>query len=138
MPLSQAALRRLDELCEEWARWYCDRWVDRPGLDSQTFGGPDTGRQWRETYELNDEYLKSQSERVNMAIDNLPDQHRRVLHAWAWENHYNRGVIRRVEKTDTGLRVFTSNRANVTPEALIEAQTALVPFLGWHNVELPA
>lgn len=139
--LSRHALRRLDELVEEWGAAECDRWASRPELKQ-----PKTGRlsvtpprQWLTKAEVSDMQFLESSERINRAIEELTPAHRAVLVHWAWENFYNRGVIRRTERTETGVmhRVFKSNRVNVTEEALADAKLALALILPRVNVELP-
>lgn len=142
MELSRSAARRLDELCEEWAVWITRRWEDRPGLEVSDWHAwaLDSGRQWRETYELDQEALLGAAPLLAQAIAKLPPQHMALLLAWAWENHYNREVIRKVEKTEDGTRVthgvFKSNHARVTEESLMAAQQALAPLLEALNIVL--
>ncbi len=136
MPLSASALRRLDEVCDEWAASWCDRWVDRPDISTPRFGGPDAGRQWRTTYELDEEELGGTTRRVHMAIEALSAEHQRTLQTWAWENHYNRGLIRSIQRTECGLRhcVFRSNR--VSQAEVDAAKEALAALLSRFNVVL--
>ena len=134
-PLSPSALRRLDDLCDAWAASYCNRWADRPRLATSSLHRRlNYGRQWSTTYEIEGEEAAQTAERLHLAVAALADDHRRALEAWAWGNHYNRGLIRKVERTESGTvcRVFKSNRT--TPEKIDAAKLALSAVLGRFNV----
>lgn len=138
--LSAAAYRRLDELCSAWAGWYCDRWEDRPALEVTDLYEHARGprRQWMPEHEVAEEYLVSVEEQVDQAIDQLPLEALRVLQAWAWRNNYNRGLIRKVEKTERGQRVTHQQpdlgRVVVNEWTLMEAYIALAPLLRRLNI----
>ena len=124
--LSLDEWRRLDEVCDDWASWFCDRWAERPGLEKQHLFRGGTGY-WDETDQMSkwDERNRGQmmkNQTVDAAIDSLFDDHKRLLHAWAWESHYSRAVQR---------KVFRSNRVKVviTAELVDEAKLALLPKL---------
>jgi hypothetical protein len=134
--------------------WYTRRWEDAPTLEAPSLGSQvtNTGRQWQPTYELAFEMSLGNARRVDTAIDMMPQQHRSVLHRWAWQNHYNRGLIRKVEKIEGGTRVIHQavfaggGQAEaeaggrpiivVNDETLEAAQLALVQFLRELNVVL--
>ena len=124
--LSLEEWRRLDEVCDDWAAWFCDRWTERPGLEKQHLFRGGTGY-WDEQDQMakwdeRNRGLQIRNEDTDKAIDSLFDEHRRVLHAWAWESHYSRAVQR---------KVFRSNQMRVplTPVMVDEAKLALLPKL---------
>lgn len=139
--LSAAAERRLDDLLDEWAYWFTRRLEDAPGIEvpSSHAMALDTGKQWRSTYEIEGERMAELSPLVDSAIDNLAEIHRRVLQTWAWVTHYNRGVVRRVERAmrEQDPAVFRSNRALLSDESLAAAKRALVPRLADVGIYLP-
>lgn len=140
-PLSPHARRRLNDLLDEWAFWWTRRMSEAPALEAPQSHGmaADTGRQWQSTYEIEGDQIAALAPLVDTAIDGMPDPHRRVLHTWAWLTHYNRGVVRRVERAmrEQDPAVFRSNRALLSDEAIEAATLALVPRLAEVGVTLP-
>lgn len=118
--LSLAVWRRVDEICEDWAVWFCNDRAESPALESgSTFAlAQNSGRQWEPTWRAIEDVLGSINEAVDVAIDALAPEHAVALHAWAWENHYRR-------QSRSG--VFKTNRATV--EEVDLAKEALVPRL---------
>lgn len=156
--LSLGEWQRLIEVCDEWAVWFTRRWGDRPALQTTSAHklAPNSGRQYQEPYEINAAALRGTAERVDLSITamgvDLPDE-RRVLHRWAWLNHYNRKVIRTVEEIEGGRRVVHTSVYSspergadapmdaepaiaVTEDSVTCAQLALVPYLPRYNVVL--
>ena len=98
----------------------------------------DTSRSWMTTCEIESDRLAALIPVVNEAIGNLAERHRRVLQTWAWVNHYNRSVVRKVEgRVDEGVSVFWSNRAILTEENMAATKVALVPRLAEEGVYVP-
>jgi hypothetical protein len=136
--LSPAADRRLDELLDEWAWWFTRRNGDAPMLEVSGWHAHalDTSRSWESTFEIESERVVKLVPQVNDAIDNLAEQHRRVLHTWAHFEHSPLSVMRRIER-EVGVAVVRSNRAMLTDANLMAAKLALVPRLADEGVYLP-
>lgn len=146
--LSLNQLRRLDEVVDDWARWFCVR--PNPAAHYAAPAGYgmaiDTSRQWMHTEEVLDTILRNICAIVDVAVDEMPESHRRVLHAWAWQEHYNRRIVAQVRMREAIERerqasVFRSNQRVqagplVTDETVEDAKRALVPRLIAHGVEI--
>lgn len=124
LELSLEEWRRLDEVCDDWAAWFCDRWAGRPGLEKQEIFNTSTG--YWDASDLVDHWgersrsMMIKNREVDAAVDSLFVDHRRMLQAWAWEQHYSRAVQR---------KVIMSARVAVTQAAVDEAKLALLPKL---------
>jgi len=136
--LSPLALRRLDELLDEWAWRFTRRNSDAPTLEAPAVHAMalDTSRSWMTTYEIENDRMAELIPLVNDAIGNLAEFHRRVLETWAAFEHSPGSVLRRIER-EIGIAVVRSNRAMLTKENLMAAKLALVPCLAEQGVYLP-
>lgn len=129
--LSASAQRWVDELCDAWAVSYCDRWRYAPGVEAPAMHARvvNPRRQWLTESDVSDAEVRRMAERIHAAIDALPEDARRVLTRWAWENHYNRGVIRHVERTESGTTVRVFRSSTVTSEQVDAAKAVLAGLL---------
>ena len=136
--LSPAALRRLDELLDEWAWRFTRRLSDAPALEAPAVHAMalDTSRSWMTTYEIENDRMTALIPLVNDAVGNLDAFHRRVLETWAAFEHSPGSVMRRIER-EIGVAVVRSNRAILTEANLMAAKLALVPRLAEQGVYLP-
>lgn len=146
--LSSSQLRRLDEIVDDWARWFCVRVNPAAHYAAPAIHGRavDSSRQWESTELILEGILRGVNEVVDVAVDELDEGPRRVLQAWAWQEHYNRQIVARVRAREAIERerqaaVFQSRRRGiegplVTEESVEAAKLSLLPKLRAHGVEV--
>lgn len=115
--LSLAELRRLDEIVDDWAMFFCKR-VAPDGFESQFGDAVDSGRQWRPTHEIVEALANGIGEQVDLCVDELEPPHTRNLHLYA-RLHFLRQT--------SEMAVWTMQR--LADEDVEAAKLALVPGL---------